>query len=313
MFDISDYTLTRRKSSATSVVYSSQQCIDLLKINKANSEILFSLARSAGYIGAKLTPQVFARRHVLSIDSLDITFSYIYPDTDKIYFENYSSFEAGILIYAVASSIGRAPVDMECLSAAAATGLQLYEQLYEQEQNLELGSVKLHNEERGASEYIPCNVKCAILVCSDSIATEHRQNKSGFIIEQLLKENNVTVVDHVVSTCDIECIRLQVRNWVERDITFIFTCGGTGLGSQDIIIDAVSPLIDKKVDGVTQLMYAQGQLNSPKAMFSRTLAGTIGKSFIVTLPGSTQGVKQSLNAILPDLFYAQKMLLATNS
>jgi len=44
------------------------------------------------------------------------------------------------------------------------------------------------------------------------------------------------------------------------------------------------------------------------AMLSRSIAGTIGETLIISLPGSTGGVKESLEAILPAVFHANNMI-----
>ncbi len=44
------------------------------------------------------------------------------------------------------------------------------------------------------------------------------------------------------------------------------------------------------------------------AMMSRAVAGSIGHTTIVTLPGSSNGARESLQAILPAIFHARKIL-----
>jgi len=74
-------------------------------------------------------------------------------------------------------------------------------------------------------------------------------------------------------------------------------------------VEAVSELVDKRADGIVEAMRGHGQQRTPLAMMSRSVAGTIGNSLIVTLPGSTNGVKECLEAILPALFHARKMIM----
>ena len=69
----------------------------------------------------------------------------------------------------------------------------------------------------------------------------------------------------------------------------------------------MSPEMGKEL-GIAEAMRSHGQMRTPLAMFSRSFAGTINKTTIVCLPGSTKGVKESLEAILPAIFHANKML-----
>ena len=55
-------------------------------------------------------------------------------------------------------------------------------------------------------------------------------------------------------------------------------------------------------------MRSHGQMRTPLAMMSRGIAGSINQTLIVTLPGSTSGARESLEAILPAVFHARKMM-----
>ena len=97
-------------------------------------------------------------------------------------------------------------------------------------------------------------------------------------------------------------------DWVNEDIHFIFTTGGTGLGPRDNTVSAVREIIERDADGITEAIRNFGQMRTPLAMMSRSVAGSIGKTLIVTLPGSTNGAKESMQAILPGVFHARNML-----
>ena len=107
---------------------------------------------------------------------------------------------------------------------------------------------------------------------------------------------------------DKEAIQQVIREWVAEDIPFIFTTGGTGLGPRDNTVSAVREIIERDADGITEAMRHHGQMRTPMAMMSRGVAGSINHTLIVTLPGSTAGVKESLDAILPAVFHARKMM-----
>jgi molybdopterin biosynthesis enzyme MoaB len=73
-------------------------------------------------------------------------------------------------------------------------------------------------------------------------------------------------------------------------------------------VEAVKEIIERDADGITEAMRMHGQMRTPMAMMSRAVAGSIGHTMIVTLPGSSDGARQSLEAILPAVFHARKML-----
>lgn len=81
--------------------------------------------------------------------------------------------------------------------------------------------------------------------------------------------------------------------------TFILTSGGTGLNSDDMTVEAVRPHLDKEVPGIMHAFWAQGLQSTPAAVLSRGVAGVIGRSFIMTLPGSTGGVQDGCTVLTP--------------
>ncbi len=103
-------------------------------------------------------------------------------------------------------------------------------------------------------------------------------------------------------------IQRKIKEWVAEDIPFIFTTGGTGLGPRDHTVNSVLEILDCDAKGIAEAMRVYGQMRTPMAMMSRGIAGSIGQTLIVTLPGSSDGARESLEAILPALFHARKML-----
>ena len=126
--------------------------------------------------------------------------------------------------------------------------------------------------------------------------------------KELLEKYNTTIVEYNIVSDEPSGIKEQLLSMVNKDIPFIFTTGGTGLGPRDNTIEVVKSIIEKEAIGIAEAMRAHGQMRTPLAMFSRSFAGTIGKTTIVSLPGSTKGVKESLEAILPAIFHANNML-----
>jgi molybdenum cofactor synthesis domain-containing protein len=94
----------------------------------------------------------------------------------------------------------------------------------------------------------------------------------------------------------------------EDDVHFIFTTGGTGLGPRDNTVSAIKSILERDADGITEAMRTYGQMRTPMAMMSRAVAGSIKYTTIVTLPGSSDGAREGLEAILPAVFHARKML-----
>ena len=81
------------------------------------------------------------------------------------------------------------------------------------------------------------------------------------------------------------------------EASLILTTGGTGVAARDVTPEAVREVIEREIPGLGELMRSEGLKHTPKAVLSRGLAGTRGRTLIVNLPGSPKGAVESLDAI----------------
>lgn len=311
MRDISHKQITLRSARAVAIIFCSEQSIDLINSNELPKGNLFDVARAAGFLGAKLTPQLLPHCHPVTIDGMEFSFDFLNKDQHSELFEPEVFNRTGIVILAEAKSIGRTGIEMETLTAASVAALEIYDMLKPVDTGLEIGHIRLLEKKGGKSDrnrYTEDSPVCAVLVCSDSTARGEREDKSGLLITEMLKKANAEVVHYQILPDEKEAIQQQIKDWVAEDIQFIFTTGGTGLGPRDNTVSAVKEILERDADGITEAMRSFGQMRTPLAMMSRSVAGSIGKTLIVTLPGSSNGAKESLEAILPGVFHARKML-----
>ena len=311
MRDISHKQITLRTAKAVAIIFCSDQSIELIKSNALPKGNLFDVARAAGFLGAKLTPQLLPHCHPVTIDAMDFTFEFINRELHNELFDENILNKTGIVIQGEAKSIGRTGIEMETLTAVSIAALEIYDMLKPVDTKLEIGNVRLLEKKGGKSDrnrYIEESPSCAVLVCSDSTAKGERDDKSGLLICDMLKQVNGQIVHYKILPDDKDSIQKQIKDWAAEDIQFIFTTGGTGLGPRDNTVSAVKEILERDADGITEAMRTFGQMRTPLAMMSRSVAGAIGKTLIVTLPGSPNGAKESLEAILPGVFHARKMM-----
>jgi len=88
----------------------------------------------------------------------------------------------------------------------------------------------------------------------------------------------------------------------------VFTTGGTGVGPRDITPEVTLPLLDKRLPGFERAMTQTSLAKTPHAMISRAVAGIMGLSLVVNLPGSPKAMRENLHAILPALKHAVEKL-----
>jgi cyclic pyranopterin monophosphate synthase len=311
MRDISHKPVTLRTARAVGVVFCSETTIGLIRDDRLPKGNLFDVARAAGFLGAKHTPQLLPHCHPVSIDGMDLQFEFLTPAAHAQLFGEDGAARAGIVIFCEARSIGRTGIEMEVLTGVSVAALEIYDMLKPVDDLLEIGGIRLLEKKGGKSDReisLTGPATCAVLVCSDSTATGQREDKSGLLVAEMLKAAGAELRDYAIVPDDKEAIRRQVSRWVSENIQFIFTTGGTGLGPRDQTVEAIQEMLDKKAPGIAEAMRVYGQQRTPLAMMSGGIAGAIGETLIVTLPGGSNGVRESLEAILPAVFHAHKMI-----
>jgi molybdenum cofactor biosynthesis protein B len=142
----------------------------------------------------------------------------------------------------------------------------------------------------------PKRVRCYVITISDT-RTE-ANDASGDAIVELLQ-----VAGHeIVGRCIVRDDPVAVRDAVRRqavDAQAVITTGGTGLSSRDSTYEAISSLLDKRLDGFGELfrMLSYGEVGSA-AMLSRACAGSIGHTAVFSLPGAEQAVRLGVTKLI---------------
>lgn len=311
MRDITHKQITLRTARAAGIIFCSPATIDLIKNDQLPKGNLFDVARAAGFLGAKSTPQLLPHCHPVTIDGMDMQFEFLQKELHGGLFGETVFERSGIVIQGQASSVGRTGIEMEVLMGVSVAALEIYDMLKPVDTRLEIGHIRLLEKKGGKSDrdkYFATAPSCAILVCSDSTAAGQREDKSGKLIKEMLEASRAHVKYYTIVPDDKNRIRQQIQEWVAEDIQFVFTTGGTGLGPRDNTVSAVKEILERDADGIVEAMRVYGQMRTPLAMMSRAVAGSIAQTLIVTLPGSSDGARESLEAILPAVFHARKMM-----
>jgi len=300
MKDITHKQVSLRKAAAAGKVFCSAETVQRIRGGKLDKGSVFEFARAAGFLGAKQTQHLLPHCHPVSIESISIDFSFLDEENGA---------ESGILINAEASSIGRTGIEMEVLTAIAVAALEIYDFLKPHDKNLEIGAIRLLEKTGGKSDKrnaVADNPECAILVCSDTVAANNEV--SGKLAQKILIAMGARPNRYEIVKDEIGSINDQILGWVAEDVPFIFTIGGTGLGPRDQTVEAVMEIIEKEAIGISEALRANGRIFTPTAILSRAIAGTRGRSLIITLPGNPAAIQESLDAILPAAFHARLML-----
>jgi len=146
-----------------------------------------------------------------------------------------------------------------------------------------------------------------VLTISDKGWRGERKDESGLVIKQALGQIGAQVIKYEIVPDEKETISAKLKEWAE-EVDIVVTTGGTGLSSRDVTPEATLAVVDRIVPGLAEAMRLETMKKSPRAILSRAVAGTRGKSLIVNLPGSPRGAEECLEVILPVLSHAVEIL-----
>ena len=146
-----------------------------------------------------------------------------------------------------------------------------------------------------------------MLTISDRCFRGERQDLSGPAVIDSLEGTDAAVLIAETLPDELDMIAAALRHHA-ADCNLVITTGGTGLAPRDVTPEATRLVCDRLVEGLAELMRADGLSHTRFAPLSRAVCGTVGKTLIVNLPGSPAGAKTSLAAILPLLPHALDLL-----
>ncbi len=151
--------------------------------------------------------------------------------------------------------------------------------------------------------------KAAVLTISDKCSRGQREDKSGEVVQEVVKRLPAEVIKYEIIPDEPGMIKERLINYCDNlKADLVLTTGGTGFGSRDFTPEATKEIIDREVPGIPEAMRFAGIKFTKRAMLSRASAGIRGKTLIVNLPGSPQGAKESLEAILEGLLHGLEMI-----
>lgn len=145
---------------------------------------------------------------------------------------------------------------------------------------------------------IPLNI--AVMTVSDSRTEE--TDTSGQLLVSRLTETGHSLAEKTIVPDDIYQIRAVASRWIADPLVhIIITTGGTGLTGRDGTPEAISPLLDKRVEGFGEIFRALSfEEIRTSSLQSRALAGVANGTYIFCLPGSTGACRTAWDSLLRD-------------
>lgn len=297
MVDITHKSSTLRIAVAQAIVkVSKTETITAIKNDTVPKGNVFAMSKAAGLLGVKRTPDILPDCHPLPIEFTSVEYEI-------------NGLEINILF--TVKTIYKTGVEVEAMHGASVVALNMYDMLKPIDKGIEIHQIKLLQKKGGKSDFrdrFRKDLKASVIVCSDTISAGEKEDRAGKAIISKLEACDVIVSHYIIIPDEKDIIQEKAKLFQQEGIDLIIYTGGTGLSQRDITPEALEPLLDRRIPGIEEAIRNYGQDRTPFSMLSRSIAGTIGNTLILGLPGSTNGAKESMDAIFPSVLHIFRIL-----
>jgi len=146
-----------------------------------------------------------------------------------------------------------------------------------------------------------------VITVSDRSHRGEREDGTGPALAAAAEELPAEVVGRTVVPDDRAAIAAAIRE-AASGADLVLTAGGTGLGPRDVTPEATCDVLDREAPGFGEEMRRRSAAITDRAIVSRATAGSLGRAFVLNLPGSPKGAVECLSFLRAPLKHAVDLL-----
>jgi len=152
-------------------------------------------------------------------------------------------------------------------------------------------------------------IRAGVLTVSDRCSRGEAVDTSGPALAELLRTRlGATIVATRCLPDEKDQLAACFAEWSRAGLDLVLSTGGTGLAPRDVTPEAALSVFERQHPGLMELARLRCMNKTPRTFLSRGVAGTLGRTLILTLPGSLRGSTENLEALLDILPHAIETL-----
>jgi len=151
--------------------------------------------------------------------------------------------------------------------------------------------------------------RAAVITLSDRSACGKREDKSGPMIAQRLKDSGYEVLEALLLPDEQKQLEAElIRLCDEAHLDLILTTGGTGFSPRDTTPEATLAVATRLAPGIAEAIRAESLKITKHAMLSRGVSVIRGKTLIINLPGSPKACMESMDVFMDAIPHGMALL-----